>query len=304
MVNHKVMGAGIKLFVNCTKKLVPNIEANASRALVKAEKPLLTMTEHADTVCDVFQSVTKGPVSNLSITDKLKILVEKLGIPIERFGLSQENQLKRMIKMNYPFELAELSYRAEQGLPKCEKLFIEFTGDKVKGKRLIEWYQHSFENCGLVNNSLRKNQTLYGNAKEFQEFFCINHNILTENTGLIRGSSYLPQVKPGDIITDKGFMSTMKRQGIPDVLIEGSTGKVGYYKDFLIIRAKAGQKCIIPDKWGASGSQCEIILPQNTSLKVLEVKQLTDNGIISRTGTVIEKPVNGRRAIICDIVSS
>lgn len=305
MVSTKSIGTGLKLLICGVKKILPQAEQPVRRVAqtgaIKSEQPLLSM---AKTVAvDTFQSSTKVSGLGLSIEDKIRILIDRYGIPAEKYGFSQENLFKKMIKMNYPFELAELSYKAEQSMPKCGKIIPEIhPSDKARGKELIEWYQHSFKNCGSVNNSLREGKALDGRAREFQEFFDANPNILTENMGLIRGSSYLPQVKPGDIITDKGFTSTMRRQGIPDVLIDGSAGHTGYYKDFLVIRAKAGQKCIIPEKWGASAAQSEIILPKGTSLKVLEVKPLADNGLISRSGNIIQEPVNDRRVIICDII--
>ncbi|MBQ7450774.1 hypothetical protein IJS77_05090 [bacterium] len=270
--------------------------------VVEGTKPTVPVEE---VKAETFPTTTEKSITtdtSLSIEDKIKILVEKYGIPQDTYGLSNMNQIKRMIKMNYPVELAELSYNAEQRMPKCEKVLTQtIFSEKAKGKELIEWYQKSFENCGSVNNALREGRTLSGKAREFQEFFDVNQSVLTENTGLIRGSNNIPDVKSGDIITDKGYMSTMTRPGILNVIVEGTAGGDGYYKDFLIIKAKAGQKCIMPRSWGASNSQSEVILPKGTSLRVLEVKALNDNGVI-HNGTIITEAVKGRRAIICEIV--
>ena len=311
MVNVPKVGIGvvnaiktsIRAAESQTRRIIPAVDAGRLTKIAesKTARPLLTMkASFMHGTGDIVQFTNR--LEGMSIEDKIKVLVEKYGIPQETYGLSNMNQIKRMIKMNYPVELAELSYNAEQSIPKCKKVLTQpIFSEKSRGKDLIEWYQKSFENCGSVNNTLREGKVLRGKAKEFQEFFDVHQSILTENTGLIRGSSHLPEIKPGDIITDKGYMSTMTRPGILDVIVEGSAGGDGYYKDFLIIKTKAGQKCIMPRSWGASNAQKEVILPRGTSLRVLDVKALNDNGVV-HNGTIITEAIKGRRAIVCEIV--
>ncbi len=212
--------------------------------------------------------------------------------------------LARLCTLGYPMELLNLSYNAGTSMNKIPEFTptLSLGADKTYGENLIDWYQKNTAQSGELNNSLRQGKELSEKAKELMRFFDSHQRALGKNMGLIRGTTDYPgmeisKLKPSDEFTDNGFSSTMHADGIPQVL-DAFPDDFGNFEHFIIIKAPATQKVIVPADWAGNDSMGEVILPRGTKFRVIDNVSLTDYG--SRCHAKIE----GRRAIIVEIVEN
>ena len=215
--------------------------------------------------------------------------------------IEQKEIINRLCWMNYPLEIIKLTCEMGKSAPDIKKK-VEVK-DVAQGRELVEWYQSLFSRSGKINNALRKGKRLNCKPKEVLEFFDSHQRTLGEDTVLIRGTNHVRNVKPGDRIQDKGYMSCSTREGFLKLCYKGEE-KFSQYKNFLVIRIPENQKMIVPYDYkgitvcgNIKDPMGERILPRGTSLKVVKVVDLHDYGKYA-----FDNPIEGRRAIVCEIV--
>lgn len=283
----------------CAKKL----SLNEKMCLIK-EKFNLTEEELSNpTLRHNVENLYEFLISRKARIGKQYLTTRKFTFSSE--GLSQMDKLdvNWALKMraelkNYPVEIMEYAGKAEKTLPHISPVNLQtnFGSNPEQGKRIMDWYQNTFNNSGEVNNALRGIKPFSKEAREVVTFFDSHKRPIGSNGVLIRGTDFAEGLKPGSIITDKGYMSCATKQGFLDN-VDTFDGAFTKFKNYLIIKTPANQSVIVPSDWTKVDSMGERILPKGTSLRVLEVHPLTDYG--NNQGRNI---VEGRRAIICEIV--
>ena len=304
-------------------KIKPAIEK--IRAVGNTSKPALTIDEKMQIIWG--DRLSNEEMNNPILRQNTDVLFEllkekdcdcssyiKKNLSTRRFDVSPENFegieldcssscFARALSRGFPVEVIESSGKAKKGITGVEEFVPEFNfgEDKDYGKSLVEWYQDTTGNSGAVNKALRKSEPLSEKAQEVVDFLDTHQRPLGRNRGLIRGTNDFPgmefsKMQPGDEFTDLGFSSTTHVETFPD-FIDSFSDEVGHdSKHFLIIRTPANQKVIVPSDWTGTDNMGEIILPRGTRFRVLENKPLHD------FGTRCREPIEGRRAIVVEIV--
>lgn len=125
----------------------------------------------------------------------------------------------------------------------------------------------------IINDSIRNNNLSGKNLRLYNNIMSIYSNIPTTTQDIVvyrgvREYNNITEAKPGDILIEKGFISTSLDM---DVALGFSSERKSIIIEILIPRNS--KILILQDKYGTSvNSECELLIPANPVLRVINSK--------------------------------